>query len=236
MMPMNRKTFVAAAAIFALVFSLVGVQWVGFALANFVRPPEPTTQPPTVTTHILFPTNETVYNSQNVVLSYTVSIPVWNDPQYGSIQPTRSVFCYLDGNLVKNYYDADFASVTLKNLTNGLHNLQVFAYGRYSYGFGSVGISDASSVNFTIQKQFSYQNENATATPQPTPTSTSTPTFIITPTSASSPSSTTESTSTPSLALSPSPSVAEFPTWVALPLLVAFAAMAAYLAKNKKRN
>jgi hypothetical protein len=235
MMPMNKRTFMAAIAIFALVFSLVGAQWVGFASANFVRPPEPTTQPPTVTIDILFPTNSTVYSSQNVILSYSVSILVWNDPYYGSIQPTRSVFCYLDGNLVKNNYEADFTSVTLKNLTSGLHNAQVFAYGRYSYGFGSVGMSDVSSVNFTIQGQISYQNENATATPQPIPTPTSTPTPITTPTHTPFPSPTTEPTPTPSLAISPSPPVPEFQTWIILPLATAVSVLLGYFCVRRRK-
>jgi parallel beta-helix repeat protein len=61
---------------------------------------------------------------------------------------------------------------------------------------------------------------------------TPTPTFTANP----SPSLTPSFFPSPTPSPSPSPSVAEFPTWTTSPLLAAVAALAAYLAKNKKKD
>jgi len=164
MMPMNRKTFVAAAAIFALLFSLAGMQIVGFVSANFGRLPAA----PTVDVVIYSPKNSTTYNTRNVGFEFDANI-------YNS---TSNVYvnCYLDGKLLKSFF-LPMASypVTLPTLTNGLHEVKVTASADYiNPVIPGAEITTTSRVYFKVNSQ----TLNKTLSPAPT-TSTRVPAVSI---------------------------------------------------------
>jgi hypothetical protein len=158
MMPMNRKTFIAATAIFGLLLSIAGLH---YADANPIgQPPTfPTTYP---TATITFPTNGTTYATNTINCRFSTSIPDWADG------PTiEFAAIYLDYQLLQALYNQP-TSFILSNLTDGQHNLVVEANVRYFSSFGSTSRTGSSSVNFAIQTT----NIDGNSTPTPNPTST----------------------------------------------------------------
>lgn len=286
-MPMDKKAFMAALTITALLLSLVGVQFVGMSKANplvnyngppfpWIRINSPTTQDiynsTVVPLDLYLFANEWVLNRSSgkseyetlLWLNYTLdgvehsltdfrvlecSIPfttdasasivnlysgnqplvVYGQTTYGSNVSTSLVFCVhapplIDNVTVENQTYAKIARPMLFHVNEAASWIGMSLDGEGNLTiYGNCTLTGLSEGNHTMtifcNDTFGNMVKSDTifftitlpsATPTPTPT--------IEPT------------------LAPSPSVPEFPAWIASPVLVAVAAMAAYLAKNKKKD
>jgi len=176
-MPMNKKTFIAALAVTAILISLVGMQSVEVAKANFIYP----TTKPKLITNISSPANNSIYNQDKIRMIFRGEVLDWTDPIYGHLVPTEVyVSCYLDNKLLKTYsYSSSYFVYALENLTNGQHEAKVTM--RCVYPGILVGGYDSSIVYFTIQTSTNTSSPTTITTPTISPTLTITPTPLLSP-------------------------------------------------------
>jgi hypothetical protein len=185
----GKKTFIATIIVTVLLLALIGVQFVEVAKANFGPIPQVY-----IITDIASPINGTTYNTPSV--SFTFRIDILNPhPQI----TTEWVTIYLDNNPIKTiYYLPSSYKMTLENLTNGLHHLEISA-NAVAITLSTTHRSGNNTVNFSIQL------------PSIQPTNTSTPTTILTMTPIHTPSPTPSprTTSTPSTSPTLSPAITQ---------------------------
>ncbi len=155
---MNKKTFVAAIVIFALVFLLVGVQVVGVANVNFGRSPGYVYPSATV----LFPTNGTVYHTTTLNCRFSTS--VLNPNNYITAE---WIDVYLDNKLLQTLITMPMpgpSALVIENLTVGQHHLEVTANVKWAI-LSAVFESGRSTVDFSVQSPINQPNNIATPTP-----------------------------------------------------------------------
>lgn len=179
-LPVNKKTLSAAAFILTalLTSAVAGTLFVNLGRANPYKwaghvPPDVNTKPPTIT--IVSPENNTAYASNNLTISFNVSLPYSptasrpkiNTAYYKASWQNDDVIVYKwSSNELSNPYDDDpelteFShKLNLTGIPEGNHNITIHAteYGIYwnsstgwgPFGYNTFSITGSSSVSFTI--------------------------------------------------------------------------------------
>jgi hypothetical protein len=233
-----RKKTLTVLVIAGLLLSIVGMQFVDVAKANPIGvPPNLPSQYPSLT--ITIPMNDSTFYSNSITLKFTAITPT-ND----QTAALTIVSCFLDGKLVKAYdYGTSYYSLTLGNLTDGQHQVEVWNDVTYHGLFMQPTLrSGSSTVNFTIQTHPQQSSTPIVETTKPTPIISQTPTPSPSPnlTETSSPSSTLCPTLQPTL----EPSITSNPIIdsnnilvilvIAIPILFLIISLAVYFRKKKK--
>ncbi len=158
-----KKTLAIATIIFALLLgSLIEVQVVEWAKANFV---------PFGTVTITSPTNQT-YHSNQLVLIFSVvfSIPKTRTVTYNIDNRTRATILGLEYNTTSPLWETANGTVPLPELAAGPHILEVYAATGYDQVLPGTGYA---TVYFSIADDAESTPSQST-TPSPSPTSTPT--------------------------------------------------------------
>jgi hypothetical protein len=257
---MNKKK--ATTAIFLLILSIVGMQFVELVRANpFTYPSAPSLEHPTL--EVKNPTNGTTYNSSSVHLHFVVSTSKsWLPPNpfYPKLDEVPSITVTLDKNPVNSttmpyYYLSYNFNFELNQLSPKLHTLNVTVLYYTYYKGPRLSESDtalSSSENpvykhptVTSDTVFFTTTEEPIIQPTPNqppisqyPESTPTSTLITSPSITASQSPTSAEILTPSPTKQPatSPSVPEFQTWIILVLFAVASTFLAILARRAKNR
>jgi hypothetical protein len=182
LMAMDKKRFIAAITIAGILLSIVAVQFVEVAEANFISPygPFPTIYPSAI---IQYPINGTTYKTSTLNCLFSTITPDW-----AGFYSDHWVSIYLDNRLLQTFFNPA-TSYVLANLTNGQHYFVVEAGVKYAY-LSTTYRSGCGSVNFTIQAPSlqpsititpSSSSQNIEPTQTPTPTSSPSPSPIPAP-------------------------------------------------------
>jgi hypothetical protein len=203
MMPMKKKTFMAAIVVFVLLTSIL----LNLVSANPVGFYYPRSPPPTPIVEVI----GLDVNKLTIIFSAQKSGPwitAYGSELFGDYEPAHeynysiSAVVWVDGEVWSGQANVTSAiTVSLEGLSSGSHTLEVTAVaGGTGLGWATSS-SSSGAINFTVNN--------------PSPTQTIIPTGTTPPTQTPAPST------SPSQTIGPSPSVPEFPTWTLLPLVVA---------------
>ncbi len=178
-LPVNKKALLVGVLLSALLFAgVAGIQFINLGMANpykWLGPvsPDALTKPPAIT--IFYPENNTVYSSNDLTISFNVSIlpsPTASRQKISTVNCTTSwqkdsliVYKWSHHQLMDPYDNdpelTEFShKLNLTGIPEGNHNITIHAAasgiywnsntGWGPFGYNGFGINGSSSISFTI--------------------------------------------------------------------------------------